>query len=160
RGSKYKMANSAALLHSLLSTAWTPRRRLDRASATRLAPSPGPPCRSRRPTRSVRSMASSTTAARADAAAPGLKEGIAGLYDESSGLWESIWGEHMHHGFYDSGEAASMSDHRRAQIRMIEEALAFAAVPGKQRPVRTLRSCRNSHQGRAICLVQPCRPNS
>ncbi|EMS61637.1 Tocopherol O-methyltransferase, chloroplastic [Triticum urartu] len=35
----------------------------------------------------------------------------------------------MHHGFYDSGEAASMSDHRRAQIRMIEEALAFAAVP-------------------------------
>ncbi|KAG8059736.1 hypothetical protein GUJ93_ZPchr0002g25074 [Zizania palustris] len=63
------------------------------------------------------------------AAAPGLKEGIAGLYDESSGVWESIWGDHMHHGFYDAGEAASMSDHRRAQIRMIEEALAFAAVP-------------------------------
>uniref|UniRef100_A0A0D3F9C8 Methyltransferase type 11 domain-containing protein n=1 Tax=Oryza barthii TaxID=65489 RepID=A0A0D3F9C8_9ORYZ len=35
----------------------------------------------------------------------------------------------MHHGFYDAGEAASMSDHRRAQIRMIEESLAFAAVP-------------------------------
>lgn len=126
------MENSAALLHSLLlSTSWTPRRRLDRALATptRLAPPAGPLCRSRRPTRSVRPMVSSTTAARADAALPGLKEGIAGLYDESSGLWESIWGEHMHHGFYDSGEAASMSDHRRAQIRMIEEALAFAAVP-------------------------------
>lgn len=27
-----------------------------------------------------------------------LKEGIAELYDESSGLWESMWGEHMHHG--------------------------------------------------------------
>jgi tocopherol O-methyltransferase len=73
------------------------------------------------------------TAALADAssAPPGLNEGIAGLYDESSGLWENIWGEHMHHGFYDAGEAADMSDHRRAQIRMIEEALAFAAVPGE-----------------------------
>jgi hypothetical protein len=71
-------------------------------------------------------MSSST----AQVSAPvGLKEGIAGLYDESSGVWESIWGDHMHHGFYDSGEAASMADHRRAQIRMIEEALAFAAVP-------------------------------
>ncbi|CAL5019043.1 unnamed protein product [Urochloa decumbens] len=75
-------------------------------------------------------MASSAAASQAPAPAPpGLKEGIAGLYDESSGLWESIWGDHMHHGFYDSGEAASMADHRRAQIRMIEEALAFAAVP-------------------------------
>jgi hypothetical protein len=71
-------------------------------------------------------MASSTAQVSAPA---GLKEGIAGLYDESSGVWESIWGDHMHHGFYDSGEVASMDDHRRAQIRMIEEALAFAAVP-------------------------------
>jgi hypothetical protein len=71
-------------------------------------------------------MASSTAQASAPAV---LKESIAGLYDESSGVWESIWGDHMHHGFCDSGEAASMADHRRAQIRMIEEALAFAAVP-------------------------------
>jgi hypothetical protein len=27
-----------------------------------------------------------------------LKEGIAAFYDESSGLWENVWGEHMHHG--------------------------------------------------------------
>ncbi len=27
-----------------------------------------------------------------------LNEGIARFYDESSGLWESMWGEHMHHG--------------------------------------------------------------
>lgn len=27
-----------------------------------------------------------------------LKAGIAKLYNESSGLWESMWGEHMHHG--------------------------------------------------------------
>ncbi|KAJ1636929.1 hypothetical protein T492DRAFT_860821 [Pavlovales sp. CCMP2436] len=29
-----------------------------------------------------------------------LKSGIAGFYDASSGLWEGIWGEHMHHGYY------------------------------------------------------------
>lgn len=27
-----------------------------------------------------------------------LKKGIATFYDESSGLWEEMWGEHMHHG--------------------------------------------------------------
>ncbi|KAK3155011.1 hypothetical protein QOZ80_2BG0197730 [Eleusine coracana subsp. coracana] len=96
-------------------------------STSRASP-PSPPhlSRTRRRRRCGVVMASSTTA---PAPAPaGLKEGIAGLYDESSGVWESIWGDHMHHGFYDSGEAASMADHRRAQIRMIEEALAFAAV--------------------------------
>lgn len=29
---------------------------------------------------------------------PDLKQGIATFYDESSGLWEEMWGEHMHHG--------------------------------------------------------------
>ena len=36
----------------------------------------------------------------ADSAA--LKQGIASFYDESSNLWESIWGEHMHHGYYET----------------------------------------------------------
>lgn len=27
-----------------------------------------------------------------------LKKGIASFYDESSGLWEDMWGAHMHHG--------------------------------------------------------------
>ena len=64
-----------------------------------------------------------------------LKKGIAELYDESSGLWEDIWGDHMHHGFYEpdssaaAAAAASDSDtHRLAQIRMIEESLRFAGV--------------------------------
>lgn len=29
-----------------------------------------------------------------------LKIGIAGFYDRSSKLWEDVWGEHMHHGYY------------------------------------------------------------
>ncbi|KAF9670389.1 hypothetical protein SADUNF_Sadunf13G0063200 [Salix dunnii] len=59
-----------------------------------------------------------------------LKQGIAELYDESSGVWEDIWGVHMHHGFYspDDQVSGSGSDHRAAQIRMIEEALRFAGI--------------------------------
>ncbi|KDP39552.1 hypothetical protein JCGZ_02572 [Jatropha curcas] len=59
-----------------------------------------------------------------------LKKGIAELYDESSGVWEDIWGDHMHHGFYDPDVQVSGSilDHRAAQIRMIEEALRYAGV--------------------------------
>uniref|UniRef100_A0A5B7B5L8 Methyltransferase type 11 domain-containing protein n=1 Tax=Davidia involucrata TaxID=16924 RepID=A0A5B7B5L8_DAVIN len=61
-----------------------------------------------------------------------LQKGIAEFYDASSGLWEDIWGDHMHHGFYDPNATVSVSDHRSAQIRMIEEALQFAAVPEDQ----------------------------
>ncbi|KAE8679027.1 Tocopherol O-methyltransferase [Hibiscus syriacus] len=61
-----------------------------------------------------------------------LKDGIAEFYDESSGLWEDIWGEHMHHGFYDPDFDVSGSDHRAAQIRMIEESLRFAGISEDQ----------------------------
>lgn len=57
-----------------------------------------------------------------------LQKGIAELYDESSGIWEDIWGDHMHHGFYEPGSNVSVSDHRLAQIRMIEESLRFASL--------------------------------
>ncbi|KAB5529705.1 hypothetical protein DKX38_019786 [Salix brachista] len=59
-----------------------------------------------------------------------LKQGIAELYDQSSAVWEDIWGDHMHHGFYDPDEVAPGSgpDHRAAQFRMIQEALCFAGV--------------------------------
>ncbi|KAI3799614.1 hypothetical protein L1987_34913 [Smallanthus sonchifolius] len=58
-----------------------------------------------------------------------LKKGIAEFYDESSGIWENIWGEHMHHGFYDPDAVVQISDHRSAQIRVLEQALLFASVP-------------------------------
>ncbi|KAJ7978871.1 Gamma-tocopherol methyltransferase [Quillaja saponaria] len=57
-----------------------------------------------------------------------LTKGIAEFYDESSGLWENLWGDHLHHGYYDPDSTASVSDHRAAQIRMIEEALRFAGI--------------------------------
>ncbi|XVF56638.1 hypothetical protein PTKIN_Ptkin06aG0135900 [Pterospermum kingtungense] len=57
-----------------------------------------------------------------------LQDGIAEFYDESSGVWEHIWGDHMHHGFYDPSSNVPDSDHRSAQIRMIEESLRFARI--------------------------------
>ena len=57
---------------------------------------------------------------------PSLNEGIASFYDESSGLWEAQWGEHMHHGYYPNG--ADRSDHAQAQVDMIDESLAWAGI--------------------------------
>lgn len=45
-----------------------------------------------------------------------LKDGIAQFYDESSEIWEEIWGEHMHHGYYYTGKER---DHQKAQVRWV-----------------------------------------
>ncbi|XP_020704811.1 probable tocopherol O-methyltransferase, chloroplastic isoform X2 [Dendrobium catenatum] len=67
-------------------------------------------------------------AAAEPASGDGLKKGIAEFYDESSGIWENIWGDHMHHGFYEADSSATLAGHRDAQVRMVEEALHFAGV--------------------------------
>ena len=54
-----------------------------------------------------------------------LDRQIQEFYDASSGLWEGIWGEHMHHGYY--GEDGNYKlDRRQAQIDLIEEILTWA----------------------------------
>ena len=55
-----------------------------------------------------------------------LNDGIANFYDESSELWESMWGEHMHHGYYPEGNA--QISNQQAQIDMIERTLSWAGV--------------------------------
>lgn len=52
-----------------------------------------------------------------------LKIGIAGFYDRSSQLWEEVWGEHMHHGYYVPEDR---TDHVQAQIDLIDEVLKWA----------------------------------
>eukprot|EP00624_Nannochloropsis_granulata_P003321 evm.model.NODE_2696_length_18529_cov_22.576448.6 len=54
-----------------------------------------------------------------------LKDGIAAFYDESTAIWEEVWGEHLHHGYYYTGKE---KDHQKAQVDMIEETLKFAGV--------------------------------
>lgn len=56
-----------------------------------------------------------------------LYEQIRQFYDASSGLWEQVWGEHMHHGYY--GVAGNQrKDRRQAQIDLIEQLLKWASV--------------------------------
>ena len=59
-----------------------------------------------------------------------LYQEIQQFYDASSGLWEQIWGEHMHHGYYGrSGK--NKVNRRQAQIDLIEELLAWAGYTDK-----------------------------
>lgn len=51
-----------------------------------------------------------------------LSDRIQQFYDASSALWEQIWGEHMHHGYYGP-EGNLEKDRRQAQIDLIEELL-------------------------------------
>lgn len=56
-----------------------------------------------------------------------LKNQIQQFYDASSGLWEQVWGEHMHHGYYGP-TGKEKKDRRQAQIELIEELLYWAGV--------------------------------
>ncbi len=56
--------------------------------------------------------------------ASSLNSNIARFYDRSSALWESQWGIHMHHGYYNGQH----KDPILAQVRMIEELLTFAGI--------------------------------
>jgi len=56
-----------------------------------------------------------------------LKKGIAGFYDASSGVWERVWGEHMHHGYYGPS-GGEIKDHQQAQVDMVDETLGWAGV--------------------------------
>ncbi|WP_414544778.1 methyltransferase domain-containing protein [Nostoc sp. CCY0012] len=56
-----------------------------------------------------------------------LYQQIQQFYDASSGLWEQIWGEHMHHGYYGA-DGNQKKDRRQAQIDLIEELLKWADV--------------------------------
>jgi tocopherol O-methyltransferase len=60
---------------------------------------------------------------------PTLKDRIQQFYDASSDLWEQIWGEHMHHGYYGP-EGNLTKDRRQAQIDLIEELLNWGLSNG------------------------------
>ena len=51
-------------------------------------------------------------------------EAIRRHYDVVSPLYQRLWGEHIHHGFFENGETPS-----RAQVKLIERLAARAGVP-------------------------------
>lgn len=56
-----------------------------------------------------------------------LQQQIQQFYDASSGLWEEVWGEHMHHGYYGAA-GTERKERRQAQIDLIDELLAWSGV--------------------------------
>ena len=56
-----------------------------------------------------------------------LQQQIQQFYDASSSLWEQIWGEHMHHGYYGANGNIK-KERRQAQIDLIEELLQWSGV--------------------------------
>jgi tocopherol O-methyltransferase len=62
-----------------------------------------------------------------------LYQQIQQFYDASSGLWENIWGEHMHHGYYGV-DGKKKLDRRQAQIDLIEELLRWSAYNSPENP--------------------------
>jgi len=69
-----------------------------------------------------------------------LKQGIANFYDESSNVWEDIWGEHMHHGYYEPGSGAQLSidEHQKAQVLMVDKVLEWSGVRPESPPATIL----------------------
>ncbi len=60
-----------------------------------------------------------------------LSQRIQQFYDSSSDLWEQVWGEHMHHGYYGAN-GTRRGDRKQAQVDLIEELLAWGALPETQ----------------------------
>ncbi|MGQ9872997.1 methyltransferase domain-containing protein [Leptodesmis sp.] len=56
-----------------------------------------------------------------------LNQSIQQFYDASSTLWEQIWGEHMHHGYYGA-DGQEKKERRQAQIDLIEELLHWGNI--------------------------------
>ncbi|MBS2553704.1 methyltransferase domain-containing protein [Catenulispora sp. NL8] len=56
-------------------------------------------------------------------------------YDTTLDLYEELWGEHVHHGFWDEGERpdAEGADRHTATDRLVHELVAYAGVPERAR---------------------------
>ncbi len=65
-----------------------------------------------------------------------LNQRIRNFYDASSGLWEQVWGEHMHHGYYEAGQIGK--DRRQAQIDLIDKVIQWGHIGDPQSPKHIL----------------------
>ncbi|ELR98204.1 methyltransferase domain-containing protein [Gloeocapsa sp. PCC 73106] len=60
-----------------------------------------------------------------------LNQRIGAFYDASTELWEEVWGEHLHHGYYGKN-GDYVVNRRQAQIDLIEELLAWSQIQQAQ----------------------------
>ncbi|MET7426420.1 methyltransferase domain-containing protein [Dactylosporangium sp. NPDC005555] len=67
-------------------------------------------------------------------AGPGLNAAVERYYDTTLDLYEDLWGQHVHHGFWDIGERPGNDDDRHvATDRLVRELVDFAGVPAGAR---------------------------
>ncbi|MFC1413552.1 methyltransferase domain-containing protein [Streptacidiphilus sp. N1-12] len=61
----------------------------------------------------------------------GLNTAVERYYDITLDLYEDLWGEHVHHGFWDPGEVPGLNgaDRHAATDRLVRELVDFAGVP-------------------------------
>jgi tocopherol O-methyltransferase len=77
-------------------------------------------------------MTTATPAGDVDAA---LNSAVERYYDTTLDLYERMWGEHVHHGYWNPGEspAADGADRHEATDRLVHKLAEFAAVPAGAR---------------------------
>lgn len=56
-----------------------------------------------------------------------LNQKIKKFYDQSTPLWLEVWGEHMHHGYYENGKPGDKT-HTQAQLDLVDEMLRWGNV--------------------------------
>ncbi len=68
---------------------------------------------------------------RGPATGPGLNTAVERYYDITLDLYEDLWGEHVHHGYWDEGQAPARdgADRQAATDRLVHELVTHAAVP-------------------------------
>jgi tocopherol O-methyltransferase len=64
-----------------------------------------------------------------DASARDLHDAVGRYYDDTLELYDDLWGEHIHHGYWDAD--ATEVDRHTAQRRTVSELAAFAGIPAK-----------------------------
>ena len=62
-----------------------------------------------------------------------LNNRISNFYDQSSRLWEQVWGEHMHHGYYEANGGCRDKDPRNAQRLLIEKILGWSQLKSAEK---------------------------
>ena len=82
-----------------------------------------------------------------------LEQEIKDFYDASSSLWENIWGEHMHHGYYGHN-GRNKVPRRQAQIDIIEELLYWGNLHNPETPPQNILDVGCGIGGSTLYLAQ------
>lgn len=82
-----------------------------------------------------------------------LEQEIKDFYDASSSLWETIWGEHMHHGYYGAS-GRNKVPRRQAQIDIIEELLRWGNLNEMETPPQAILDVGCGIGGSTLYLAQ------